>query len=527
MRVFEINVGISAEQPLVIEDNTTFRDFRNCINSGQYFTFHLNSSSNSIIDLSYSDDINDVHIPSNAEGYYFKLTKDLWMVQDPDSRSIRWDPIGYYSTYNKHSFRGSLDGDGHKIYFKSNRPEDNSIGLFGSMEGRIKNLNVTASLQIEADFVNGKDYVGALAGFCQGTLENCSVVQSDSTKFVPTVSGNNYVGALVGRAEYSKIINCHNEYCYVSGNENVGNVIGSTDDNTVVSDTISNTTPVQTQLALMNFDFYQPETKKNTVLLSDFYNNNNIPDHKADVFVLPDRVLYKDGAWNTLCLPFSLSAEQIAASQLAGTTIMELDTQGTYNGHKTGVDVTTGTLYLYFKNATSIQAGKPYLIKWTRASDYAPYDYTTHITHDIHNPEFYDVQIDNSQAAIDRQTVISSDGRVYFVGIYSGIQYLSSYPNLKTIYLLSADNKLRHPDAPKNMGGCRAYFRLNGLNTEVKECILNFWEDDDADGFKDIRDSKDLNDGAIYDLSGRKIANGQQSTAKGLYIVNGKKILKF
>ena len=527
MRVFEINVGISAEQPLVIEDNTTFRDFRNCINSGQYFTFHLNSSSNSIIDLSYSDDINDVHIPSNAEGYYFKLTKDLWMVQDPDSRSIRWDPIGYYSTNNKHSFRGSLDGDGHKIYFKSNRPEDNSIGLFGSMEGRIKNLNVTASLQIEADFVNGKDYVGALAGFCQGTLENCSVVKSDSTQFVPTVSGNNYVGALVGKAEYSKIINCHNEYCYVSGNENVGNVIGSTDDNTVVSDTISNTTPVQTQLALMNFDFYQPETKKNTVLLSDFYNNNNIPDHKADVFVLPDRVLYKDGAWNTLCLPFSLSAEQIAASQLAGTTIMELDTQGTYNGHKTGVDVTTGTLYLYFKNATSIQAGKPYLIKWTRASDYAPYDYTTHITHDIHNPEFYDVQIDNSQAAIDRQTVISSDGRVYFVGIYSGIQYLSSYPNLKTIYLLSADNKLRHPDAPKNMGGCRAYFRLNGLNTEVKECILNFWEDDDADGFKDIRDSKDLNDGAIYDLSGRKIANGQQSTAKGLYIVNGKKILKF
>ena len=31
--------------------------------------------------------------------------------------------------------------------------------------------------------------------------------------------------------------------------------------------------------------------------------------------------------------------------------------------------------------------------------------------------------------------------------------------------------------------------------------------------------------GAIYDLQGRKIANGQKPTAKGLYIVNGKKVM--
>ena len=30
--------------------------------------------------------------------------------------------------------------------------------------------------------------------------------------------------------------------------------------------------------------------------------------------------------------------------------------------------------------------------------------------------------------------------------------------------------------------------------------------------------------GAIYDLSGRKIANSQRPTAKGLYIMNGKKV---
>jgi hypothetical protein len=29
-----------------------------------------------------------------------------------------------------------------------------------------------------------------------------------------------------------------------------------------------------------------------------------------------------------------------------------------------------------------------------------------------------------------------------------------------------------------------------------------------------------------YDLQGRKVANGQKPTAKGLYIVNGKKVVK-
>lgn len=46
-------------------------------------------------------------------------------------------------------------------------------------------------------------------------------------------------------------------------------------------------------------------------------------------------------------------------------------------------------------------------------------------------------------------------------------------------------------------------------------------------GIKDIEHST-LNiqhSNAVYDLSGRKIANGQQPKAKGLYIVNGKKVV--
>ena len=36
---------------------------------------------------------------------------------------------------------------------------------------------------------------------------------------------------------------------------------------------------------------------------------------------LTNRTLYKDGEWNTICLPFSLDATQLAESPLAGASI--------------------------------------------------------------------------------------------------------------------------------------------------------------------------------------------------------------
>ncbi|MBR4842326.1 MAG: hypothetical protein IK006_04450, partial [Bacteroidaceae bacterium] len=75
--------------------------------------------------------------------------------------------------------------------------------------------------------------------------------------------------------------------------------------------------------------------------------------------ILSDRTLYSDDDWNTLCLPFSLSS--LEGTPLEGFTVKELDTETTCNGHKTGLD--GSTLYLNFKDATSIVAGWPYIVK--------------------------------------------------------------------------------------------------------------------------------------------------------------------
>ena len=67
---------------------------------------------------------------------------------------------------------------------------------------------------------------------------------------------------------------------------------------------------------------------------------------------LEGRTLYRDGTWNTLCLPFDI--EDIHSSLLRGATVKTLE----------NTDFADGTLTMNFADASSIEAGKPYLLKW-------------------------------------------------------------------------------------------------------------------------------------------------------------------
>ena len=72
---------------------------------------------------------------------------------------------------------------------------------------------------------------------------------------------------------------------------------------------------------------------------------------------LSGRTIYRDGYWNTLCLPFSMDSKKIASSPLAGAIIKELNTgESNLDGE--------GELTLTFENADFIDAGKPYIVKW-------------------------------------------------------------------------------------------------------------------------------------------------------------------
>ena len=266
---------------------------------------------------------------------------------------------------------------------------------------------------------------------------------------------------------------------------------------------------------------------------------------------LDGRTLYKDGAWNTLCLPFDMTNAQVTA-QLAPNGLMELDLDGYYANNiryekredgnyydgstaytgeeplqQTGFDATSGTLNLFFIDATSIEAGKPYLIKWDKPNDYVAYNGENAATcSDLVNHEFSNlsgVTIETSPIA-----VTSTDDYVTFMGTYSPI--VSDDEN-KSI-LLVGGSSLYYPDgsATTNINAFRSYFQLNnGLevgntNNQVREFKLNFGEEKTT-GISLTPDPSRGGEGSSYwySLDGRKLS--EKPTTKGIYVNRGRKIV--
>ena len=231
--------------------------------------------------------------------------------------------------------------------------------------------------------------------------------------------------------------------------------------------------------------------------------------------VLTDRTLYRDEAWNTLCLPFNL--DSFSGTPLEGATVMELDTEARTYAHITGLE--DGTLYLNFMETKRIVAGKPYIVKWESGDD-------------IVNPVFTGVTISNAQ-----NDVVSKDGTVAFVGNYSILTFGAGMED-KNILFMGAANTLYYPagNAAINMGAFRAYFRLSP-QANVKVFELNF--DDDATAIREVSEFSENSEfskysenseysDSWYDLGGRKMVNGKWLNGKcprGIYINNGRKVL--
>ena len=226
--------------------------------------------------------------------------------------------------------------------------------------------------------------------------------------------------------------------------------------------------------------------------------------------ILAGRTLYKDGKWNTLCLPFDLN---ISGSILDGDNV-DVRTLSSSD-----FDSSTGVLTLNFTNkgdVTTLDAGTPYIIKWSKTNESAP-DLTN-----LTDPTFKGVTINNSVNNV-------SFTHVQFIGTYSPIVWETENKGI----LLVGGNNLYYPQPSggqnPRINAFRAYFKLNGI-TNASEFVLNF--DDETTGVRPPSISpKGENTEASpwgglvgvswYDLSGRKL--DQQPTQKGLYIHSGRK----
>ena len=237
-------------------------------------------------------------------------------------------------------------------------------------------------------------------------------------------------------------------------------------------------------------------TTNSKLTLSNSGNNENAisaaaaSGKKYDV-TLADRILYKDGEWNTICLPFNVT---LANSPLAGATA------------KTLVDATmTGTtVSLTFGNAVDeLVAGVPYIIKWDGDG-----------TDNIVNPVFNDVTIVNSTE--EQRTISKADDHVKFIGYYNA--FTINTPDNDDIYYMTAGSTLKHTGKERVLKACRAYFQFTEAAAS-RQFVLDFGDVVTGITATDITNKAD----AWYDLNGRRLY--QKPTKKGLYIYGGRKVV--
>ena len=241
----------------------------------------------------------------------------------------------------------------------------------------------------------------------------------------------------------------------------------------------------------------------NIVTLTDNASNSSAistNNGKNSTVILNDRTLTKDGTWNTLCLPFSLSEEQIEGSPLAGAVIKEMDSSTSLSND--------GLLTLNFRNAQSIEAGKAYIVKWETKGE------------NIVNPLFHGVTISNSSLVETEST----DGKVKFVGQYS--PFAIDNDNINEILFIGSGNKIGYSKNPRQLKSCRAHFWVqpNGFSAGARVINLDLGDGVTTSINLVEADDEDASVNGIYSLDGRRVKG--EPTQKGVYITKGKKIVK-
>lgn len=195
----------------------------------------------------------------------------------------------------------------------------------------------------------------------------------------------------------------------------------------------------------------------------------------------------KAGVWNTICLPFNVTAEQVESVLKATGNVKEFDKE----------DKATATIF--FKPATEMKAGVPYLIKPTE---------------DATVLNFKDVTINN----VDELSRIN--GNDYCIcGVFGKYTMNTNGTEL----FLNAAGKFVAPAAATNtMKGFRAYFYVP---SKVSAAALNINIDGETTGINNIETEATVN-GKVYNLNGQYVGNSLNGLKKGIYVVNGKKVIK-
>lgn len=195
----------------------------------------------------------------------------------------------------------------------------------------------------------------------------------------------------------------------------------------------------------------------------------------------------KADVWNTFCVPFDVT---VAGSPLEGATIKQI----------ASVTEKDDGAVINFENApATLEAGNAYLVRTATA---------------IVNPTFNGVTVKNVVPAN-----CSGNDNYQLIGIYSPKNIDASLYG--KVFGINNQNKLAKVMKDTSIKGMRAYFLLANSATAAK---LNFGGE--LTGIDAVDNGEAVMTGKVYNLNGQYVGNSLEGLKKGVYVVNGKKVLK-
>ena len=224
------------------------------------------------------------------------------------------------------------------------------------------------------------------------------------------------------------------------------------------------------------------------VTLDESQNNTETISGNADktVNVKLTRTLKAD-VWNTFCVPFDVI---VADSPLKDATIKQIASV---------TEKDDGAVINFVDAPATLVAGNAYLVRTTTA---------------IENPTFNGVTVKDVDP-----TNCSGNDNYQLIGIYSPLNIDAS--RYGKVFGINNQNKLAKVKKDTSIKGMRAYFLLANSATAAK---LNFGGE--LTGIDAVDNGEAVMTGKVYNLNGQYVGNCLEGLKKGVYVVNGKKVLK-
>ena len=210
------------------------------------------------------------------------------------------------------------------------------------------------------------------------------------------------------------------------------------------------------------------------------------------------RTLKSDGKWNTFCVPFDMTAEQLEANGITDVRALE----------SANVEGESVTLNFSEDNVNAVEAGVPYLVKVN-----ASYDGT--------------INVENVLVSAAEPTTVSVEGGVSMTGNYAA-GFVPQYA-----YFIS-NNAFYYADEANyvSLKGFRAYINVNGTSEAAGANRLMINLDGEVTGIEDVLGEEAAEADKLVNVvsldgmtvkAGVKKAEALDGLQKGIYIVDGKK----